>query len=261
MADVDLENNTAIVAEEVVGSYDPNDKQVFPREGLTAEQIAAGDELEYMIRFQNTGTFYAERVRITDHLDTALNWSTLKLEAASHEVTEWQLHPGGLLDVLFDQIFLPDSNTNEAGSHGFVTFSIERNREFDVNDRVTNKAAIYFDFNEPIITNEVIITVPEMVTSTASAPSVQEHPLRLLQINPNPTGGEIRFTPDTKIGEVQTVRVFDAMGRLVLAKSIEQQQPSYVLDLSGLPSGTYLVTVIADRGVQSGQVIVSAARH
>ncbi|HRH37323.1 MAG TPA: hypothetical protein PK760_03200, partial [Flavobacteriales bacterium] len=48
-------NNTDIVEQLVVGSYDPNDKTVEPA-SLTPELLAGDPELEYTIRFQNTGT-------------------------------------------------------------------------------------------------------------------------------------------------------------------------------------------------------------
>lgn len=88
-------NNHFILCDTVVGSFDPNLKQVEPGKGLTPNEIAAGKELLYTIQFQNTGTFQADRVRITDQLDTALNASTLRLVASSHPVSAFRLLPGG----------------------------------------------------------------------------------------------------------------------------------------------------------------------
>ena len=112
----------------VVGSYDPNEKRVEPASGLTSSEIAAGKELVYTVQFQNTGNFQADRVRITDQLDTAFDASTLRLVASSHTISTFRLLPGNLLEVIFEPIALPDSNSNESASHGFVSFGIQRNQ-------------------------------------------------------------------------------------------------------------------------------------
>jgi len=44
-----------IDCEEIIGSYDPNDKQVSPAGAGDSYDIYKGDELTYKIRFQNTG--------------------------------------------------------------------------------------------------------------------------------------------------------------------------------------------------------------
>jgi len=177
-------NNTFLAIDTVVGSFDPNEKHVIPAKGLTHTEILAGRSLNYTILFQNTGTYEADRVRITDHLDTALNWSTLRLIASSHTVTSFQLLPGGLLEILFDNIALPDSNANEAESHGFATFSIQRNKAYSPIYQVKNKAAIYFDFNDPIITNTVST---ELATTTVSThePKKPRADQDVLWISPN----------------------------------------------------------------------------
>ncbi|GEM_PF-4204670 len=53
----------------------------------------------------------------------------------------------------FKKILLPDSTTDEAGSHGFILFKIKPTTGLTVGDEFTNKAAIYFDYNLPVITN------------------------------------------------------------------------------------------------------------
>lgn len=53
----------------------------------------------------------------------------------------------------FLNILLPDSNTNEPLSHGFVSFKIKPQMNVAVNTTIPNKAAIYFDYNTPVITN------------------------------------------------------------------------------------------------------------
>ena len=53
----------------------------------------------------------------------------------------------------FPNINLPDSNSNEPGSHGYVQFKIRAKNNIVIGDVLSNTANIYFDFNAPIITN------------------------------------------------------------------------------------------------------------
>lgn len=136
------------------GAYDPNDKQVLPTGIGEAHFIEPEQDLEYLIRFQNTGTDTAFQVVIRDTLSSWLEVSSLKLGTSSHPYT-WEVFDEGMLKITFDDIMLPDSNVNEAASHGFVQFFIEQKPDVPLGTIIENRAAIYFDFNAPIITNTV----------------------------------------------------------------------------------------------------------
>lgn len=158
--------NLKIVCLPIVDSFDPNDKQVVPA-GITANHNIKGDEyLEYTIRFQNTGTASAINIRITDELDERLDLSSLKIGAASHPMV-WEKQTGSNTTLVwrFININLPDSTTNEPGSHGFVKFRIKPKQGLSKGTVIKNKADIYFDYNSPIETNEVFNTIglPELM--------------------------------------------------------------------------------------------------
>ena len=140
------------------GAFDPNDKGAVPT-GIGARHfIEQGNAIDYLVQFQNTGTDTAFKVVVRDTLATHFDWSTFKLNAQSHTAT-WQLNPQGVLIVTFNNINLVDSFTNERGSHGFFKYSIKLKDSIVTNTIVTNKAAIYFDFNAPIITNLTTHTI------------------------------------------------------------------------------------------------------
>jgi len=67
-----------------VGSYDPNDKQAFPVGHGPLHFITDSTDLEYMIRFQNTGTDTAFNIVIRDTISPYLNIQTLRPSTASH---------------------------------------------------------------------------------------------------------------------------------------------------------------------------------
>ena len=143
----------------VTCSYDPNDKQATPAGWTEQHFITAGEELEYRIRFQNTGNAPAFNVRIEDQLDiTRLNLNSFTPIAASHSYSTI-VTPDGMVQFVFDNIMLPDSVHDEPNSHGWVVYRI---RSFDsllALDVINNSAAIYFDDNEPIITNTYSHTI------------------------------------------------------------------------------------------------------
>lgn len=150
--------DTHLFASEIRCAYDPNDKLAHP-EGVYEEHfVNYGHPLEYTVRFQNTGTDTAFIVKIIDQLDPHLDWSSLRILGASHP-HEVSISETGEVTFLFDQILLPDSTTNEPASHGFIKFEIFPAWGLPENTVVENTAAIYFDFNPPIITNTLTHTL------------------------------------------------------------------------------------------------------
>jgi hypothetical protein len=77
------------------------------------------------------------------------------------------------MEFKFENILLVDSNTNEPLSHGFVRYRIQPKTNFSAGDSITNFAAIYFDFNEPVITNtaKTIIILPTGIASATPTPA------------------------------------------------------------------------------------------
>ena len=103
-------------------AYDPNDKLVKPAGILDEHLTLMGSQLDYTVRFQNTGNDTAFNVVIVDTIDTNLSLKTFQLRGASHPVRVNA--NGNVYRFEFDNILLPDSNVNEPKSHGYVKFSI-----------------------------------------------------------------------------------------------------------------------------------------
>ena len=144
-------NNQATIREIVRGSFDPNDKTEAHAGIYTPTMKASSEPFQYLIRFQNTGTDTAFYVTVKDTLDSRVDINSLETISSSHpyklsidgNVATWQ----------FNMIKLVDSTTDEAASHGYISFSIKPKDVLKIGDSVSNKAAIYFDFNLPVITN------------------------------------------------------------------------------------------------------------
>jgi PKD repeat protein len=153
-------NNTLVQHDTVRASYDPNDKQVTPR-GMGPLGLIEQTEqqMQYTVRFQNTGNDTAFYVVIRDTIDTrTLDIFSFQSRLSSHPY-QLSMDHDSILVFRFNNINLPDSATNPLGSQGFVSFELSHNGTLPIGTRIENRAAIYFDFNDPIITNTVLNTV------------------------------------------------------------------------------------------------------
>ncbi|HLF65098.1 MAG TPA: T9SS type A sorting domain-containing protein [Saprospiraceae bacterium] len=151
---------------EVTGSRDPNDKTGFPLGVGDSHNVSPNGKMDYVIRFQNKGNDTAFTVVIRDTLDTDLNIFTARPGVASHNYI-FRMYGPRVMEWTFNNIMLPDSAVDQEGSNGFVTFTIEQNKDLADGTEFTNSAAIYFDFNDPVITNSTLHSVGRMINSTS----------------------------------------------------------------------------------------------
>jgi uncharacterized repeat protein (TIGR01451 family) len=81
---VDLANNTANHVVTVTGSYDPNEKVARTSSGSSATSyyIDQDEWIDYVLRFQNTGTDTAFNVVVTDTIAAELDLATFIQGAA-----------------------------------------------------------------------------------------------------------------------------------------------------------------------------------
>jgi hypothetical protein len=149
---------------------------------------------------------------------------------------------------------LPDSNVNEAASHGYVRFRIEQRPDLAISTQIENEAAIYFDFNQPVITNRTLHTVGKdfllEVSSTQNLIKGLE-----MDVFPNPTVAVANFRFKGHELNNGLLTVFDQQGRQVCAVNFTGSNCQ--LDGKALPSGLYYFKVEdAGRGVASGTLMV-----
>jgi hypothetical protein len=243
--DIDCTPNT--------GSYDPNDKQGFPV-GYGAEHyIRPGTEIEYMIRFQNTGTDTAFTVRITDTLSLWLDPATIRPAVSSHPY-QFNLTGQGIAEFLFENILLPDSNVNQAGSNGFVKFSIYPRADAPLETLVENTAAIYFDFNEPVVTNTTRHRLGENFVSVGAWQP--QRPEYQVSVSPNPFSETARLEVKGLISSQPIhLKVFDLQGKTVYEETASG--PVLHLKKGSLKTGLYLFKLDQQGGmIGNGKLIL-----
>lgn len=156
--DVDTTNNSKTYCYNVIGSYDPNIKEVYPP-GICEPHFISNDQLlNYSVHFQNTGNAEAIHIYVLDTLDSDLNFNSVRIIGNSHPLIT-ELLPGNVLKFRFDNILLPDSISNEPASHGFVIFEVKPLSGLTNGTQIKNDVGIYFDFNPPVYTNTVLNTI------------------------------------------------------------------------------------------------------
>ena len=154
----DEEHYIDIDCKEIIGSFDPNDKLVVPSGVGDEHYVLSSDELEYTIRFQNTGNDTAFNIYILDTISPLLDMHTFESTVSSHPYTVEVLEDS-IIRWNFNDVYLPDSNINEIESHGFVKFFISPQANIAQESVINNSAGIYFDFNVPVITENTFVTI------------------------------------------------------------------------------------------------------
>lgn len=211
-----------VECQEIIGSFDPNDKQGFPL-GLTYQHlILPNTDLEYLIRFQNTGTDTAFTVVVRDSLPEQFEVSSVVPGAASAPYT-FELVNRKVLVFRFDNIRLVDSFKNEALSHGYVRFKVSQKRNLPFGTEIFNSAAIFFDFNPPVITNKTHHKLGD-VPHVSAVRDVRYSQLRPLTIFPNPMAPSSLLSFKETLPANASWRLFDQHGQLLQGGKIAQQQ-------------------------------------
>ncbi len=238
--DNEKSNDSFRIRSIVIGPYDPNDKTPNPYGNISPDT----KKITYTIRFQNTGTAPALNVVVTDTLDPRLPLRKIKVLAVSHPQFYKLKVVDNTLIFNFTGIELPDSNSDEPNSHGFIVYEAEIKPGVAVGDTIYNTANIYFDYEDPIITNKA--ASPIYLSNVGVGSKISNKGLR---IYPNPTNGVFvveLLSPSEKI------MVYDISGREIKAYKVNGFG-EVEIDLSGYSKGVYL---IRNENGSSGRVII-----
>ncbi|GIV41868.1 MAG: hypothetical protein KatS3mg034_1178 [Vicingaceae bacterium] len=241
--DLNPANNNDNICALVLTSYDPNMKSVHIN-GMPAEGYIDNNQvMEYTIKFQNEGNYPAKDIRIEDVLDVnTLDLSTFELMGSSHNVNV--LMQNNKIVFYFPNIWLPDKNSNEPESHGYVKFKINQKPGLAPNTQIKNTADIYFDYNPAVTTNTV--------TSIIKSPNnVIELDKNTLKIYPNPASDVINVLSQDQA--VMRVVLYNSLGQPVMESA---GQGLINFDVNHLPAGYYFVRVEKGSNVETIKVML-----
>ncbi|MES2761972.1 MAG: T9SS type A sorting domain-containing protein [Bacteroidota bacterium] len=236
-------NNVQNYQQTVVSSFDPNFKEVSPKGTGTQGYIASKDSLlSYVIHFQNEGTYFAQNISVVDTLDADLDWTTLHPGYSDHNYTT-TVSENGVITFKFANINLPwKSQYGDLMSSGLVTYTIKRKRNVAQGTQFKNTAAIYFDYNEPVITNTTVNTLNDLLSSVEEKALLDNSDVVLY---PNPASHNLSIAINSKENSKGQVNILDISGKVISSQNITLETGKNVMsqNTTELPSGIYFVQV------------------
>ena len=237
------ETDTVFVLNQtVVGSFDPNDITCLEGNQVPIEDV--DKYLHYIIRFQNTGTASAINVKVENILDSKLDWTSMQLESLSHN-GRVEIKNGGEIKFIFDNIYLKDSTTDEANSHGYIAYKVKPLPSVVAGNSVNNTADIYFDFNPPIVTNTAS-------TEFVDALSIEKINNDQFVVYPNPTENMLNINGKTSIDNIVLI---DLNGRILKEFNFKNATLATQIDLADLTTGIYFLKIQSNNFISSIKIV------
>ncbi len=233
--DIDTTNNMVIIIDTIHQSCDPNHKEVLP-EG----DILAGTTLRYVIEFENVGNAPAQNIHILDTLSNNVILGSLKILSSTHKVYYTKLEDGlghSIAKFDFPAINLPDTSHHDSCS-GNVIYTIQTKPGLPDGTYITNRAGIYFDFNDVVMTNEAtnVIGIPQSVNTLSNVTHTN--------LYPNPVADILTINTDATV--YNSVEISNTIGQLMLQQNIKQNETK--VNVKTLPAGIYFATLKGEGG-------------
>jgi hypothetical protein len=219
-------DNNFTLNQTVVNSFDPNDKTCL--EGTTIAQTQVGDYVHYLIRFENTGTANAQNIVVKDIIDTSKFdlTSLVALNGSNNFAT--RITNQNTVEFIFENIQLP---FDDANNDGYVSFKIKTKSTLSLGDSFSNTARIYFDYNNPIVTNTYTTSVQNVL---ATAESNKEN--SIIAVYPNPVREILHIQSKNEIIKAE---IYVAAGRIISSLSVKGNS----IPVSELSKGNYILKV------------------
>jgi len=222
-------DNSFSLNETVVNSLDPNDKTCLQGDRITSDMI--GQYVDYIIRFENTGSANAQFIVVKDIIDTKLFDVESLLPVSSSHPYHLTIKDGNVVEFYFENIQLP---FDDANNDGYIAFKIKTKSTLQLGNILKNTADIYFDYNFPIATNVTQTTI----SNTLKVEDVSKSNQKIV-FSPNPAREKITFSEDVK-----SVSVYDLSGKLIQSSIINGTE----LNVSNLQKGNYILRISTKNG-------------
>lgn len=228
-----LANNTYLDIQTVVGSIDPNMITASPQGSGDAHYLLSTTPITYKIHFENFGNYPTSFITITDSLPTVLNPASVSDIQSSHGPVMTSIH-GQVITFYFPHVELPSYYIDSVASKGFVQFHVlpysgHGNGQFD------NRATIYFDYNEPIVTNTVSYTLLDQ----------SQIPVGSLQAFPNPASTStgyivLRASAEGEASALSAIQAVNVQG-VSITLPYSQHDGVTEVQIDNLKSGLYII--------------------
>jgi hypothetical protein len=90
----------------------------------------------------------------------------------------------------------------------------------------------------------------------SSVPNVTAR-LQTLTLAPNPAGDEVQISWETHMDEKVRIEMLSISGQLMRSVELNNSEAFYIMNLSGVPTGTYMVRVGDGKHIQVGKLIIN----
>lgn len=233
-------DNVGIHRDVVVGSYDPNFIEVHPQGQGEEGYIKADEDIQnYMVHFENEGSWYAQKVVVKVYLDAAIDIESIEPIYQSHPASV-MIENDGTLKYTFNNIQLHPKAWGSQ-SQGMFSFRCKLKESRQPGDKIRTNADIYFDFNVPVATNKTLNTIEklsEVHTNNTISPQ--------FTITPNPSSNFI--TIRRQCDEISLFEIQSLSGIKVLKSTFIGFENT--IDISFLLDGLYIIREINKNGKQ-----------
>jgi uncharacterized repeat protein (TIGR01451 family) len=222
--DINNQNNKDTLHQTVVAAFDPNIKIAYP-----SEIVETNDEIKYYIYFENLGNDTALNVTVVDTFQSLLSIK----DAAYLSTYPFYVEPSigqTTLTWHFENIHLPPRKTDSLHSWGFVSFRVKLNKNAKKGDTIYNKAAIFFDYQKPVITNNARVTFKKNN-------SIQSEKSKKIILYPNPSKGNFNI----EMSSSGIIEIYNSIGQIVYETYIDRKGAVNIPET--LSNGVYIIKV------------------
>lgn len=244
--DFDPANNVDSTTPFVLGSYDPNLKTVKPAE-IPVNQTTYQTPLQYTIHFQNTGNDSTHFIVVRDKMSDNLDLNTLRVTGVSHQPFDYHIENNNELVFRFTSIQLPDSSSDPLNSQGFVAFTVQPKSLIIDADTIYNAANIYFDYNQPVVTNTAKTAIRNSFVTYVSP--VNKADIKVT-IYPNPATTLVNIESDNSF----EYTLFDLTGRPLRQAKADGNKATIITD--NLAQGMYYLRINQNGKTQGYSVCI-----
>ena len=236
IGDFNAANNTIAICDSVRSSWDPNEKTVLPN-GAVSE----GTLLTYTIDFENKGNDTAFHIHVQDTLSEHLDPNTFQLLSSTHLVTPYLYeNAGGQRVIKFDfQGINLAGKDDSIHNKGQVRFIIKMKDDLPDGTVVANRAGIYFDGNEVVLTNAAFNNIP--------LPASVQLMNRSSGITVYPNPADEAFMIRVQDGTWTEASLMNSIGQVV--SKMQLTAGDNVLHVAQLPAGIYYLQARGSAGI------------
>ena len=238
--DINTTNNTEIIYDTVKGSCDPNEMWVTPEHCIP--DAAQSVQLRYTFMFENVGNDTAHNIHVMDTLSDNVDISSMRLLMSSHQMNISKLKDAlghNILKFDFPNINLLDSS-HHGECDGTVMFNINTKPGLVAGTHIYNRAGIYFDYNDVVMTNQVdnlIGCFPANVGNTSTATNSPN-------VYPNPATTIVTINADSRNFDSYTIT--NSVGETMISGKLILQSTD--VNIKNLAAGLYFVNIKGKQG-------------